>query len=73
MPNGLLGALLKTNWPGLYRVDDESAQQLARPWDDYEVAPHGTGTAASAVINKFWVRHLFKSTRVHILSSFVHS
>ena len=74
LPGGILTALLKKYWPGLYDLSS-GGKQLARRWEDYEVAKAGgfmtdeTGesfvpTYAQVVHNQFWVRLL--------LSSFVH-
>jgi hypothetical protein len=61
-PNSLVGALIRKFWPGFYTPPGTvpgGAQRLALTWADYQVAPAtGFATAAVAVIDTFWVRHI---------------
>ena len=61
-PNGIITVLLKEFWPGLFcpRPDrDPEMRVLATTWAHYEAASCGDyGTAAKAVITKFWVSSL---------------
>ena len=58
MPGSMLGALIRRFWPGMYTPVPGGEPKLAYSWADYEAAEcPGFGTAADAVITKFWVRH----------------
>ena len=55
----MLGALIRHCWPGFYTPEPLAERKLATSWADYEVADYPPfGSAADAVINKFWVRHI---------------
>ena len=55
----MLGALIKSFWPGLYTVVPDGQKKLALHWVDYEAADiPGFGKASLVVINRFWVRHI---------------
>jgi hypothetical protein len=60
LPNGIISILLKTYWPGFYKVNPDNPRcqlrKLALRWEDYLAVREGTfGTCAAAVIAKFWV------------------
>jgi hypothetical protein len=74
LPGGMLTAILKKYWPGLYDVSN-GGKKLALKWEDYEAAKAAgfmtdeTGerfvpTCAQVVHTKFWVR-LNLSSSVH--------
>ena len=68
IPGGILTALLKEYWPGLYKSGpNPEDKKLATRWEDYQVAEavgfmtdengeRFVPTRAQVVHNKFWVR-----------------
>ena len=61
-PNGIVGVLIKTYWPGLVKIDDK--EELALKWHHYEAKQDDDfGTKANAVLTRFWVS-FFRSTQI---------
>ena len=54
----MLGALLKSHYPGLVTRPDATVAVPAKRWEDYKLCPDTThDTKSEAVLQDFWVSH----------------